>query len=76
MTEFIPSPQEKRDALIRDHTLDLLNALNERIGILEAYNGLSEALAKRFAKALSKIKQEEKQHIKVHSLLVASSGKD
>ena len=31
LTEFIPSPQEKRDGVLRDHTLELLANLDARI---------------------------------------------
>ena len=30
LTEFIPTPQEKRDGLIRDHALGLLENLHQR----------------------------------------------
>ena len=30
LTEFIPSPQEKREGILRDHTLDLLANLYRR----------------------------------------------
>ena len=35
LTEFIPSPQEKRDGLIRDHALGLLENLHQRLARLE-----------------------------------------
>lgn len=35
LTEFIPTPQEKRDGLIRDHALGLLENLHQRLARLE-----------------------------------------
>ncbi len=40
MTEFIPSPQEKRDGLIRDHILALLKNIHRRLTALEQKSGL------------------------------------
>jgi len=31
MTEFTPSPREKRESLIRDHVLELVGLLHERL---------------------------------------------
>ena len=31
LTEFIPSPQEKREGMIYDHVLDLVESLHQRI---------------------------------------------
>lgn len=35
MTEFIPSPQEKRDALVRDYSFQLLELLHKRLENIE-----------------------------------------
>jgi hypothetical protein len=35
LTEFIPSPREKREGLIRDHVLELTEDLHRRIERLE-----------------------------------------
>ena len=40
MTEFIPSPREKRDGIIRDHTLGLLENLHRRLERIERLGGL------------------------------------
>ena len=36
MTELIPSPQEKRDGVLRDHVVALLTNLDKRLGRTEA----------------------------------------
>lgn len=48
LTEFIPSPQEKRDGLIRDHALGLLENLHLRLARLERASGLPPDEAKAF----------------------------
>ena len=35
MTEFIPSPQEKREGLVRDHSFNLIENLHHRLSRLE-----------------------------------------
>ena len=43
LTEFIPTPQEKRDGLIRDHALGLLENLHQRLARLERASKLPAA---------------------------------
>lgn len=62
MTEFIPSPSEKRDGVIRNHVLDLLANLDERLRRIEEAVALPTDLAEEFALAMNRIRQEE-QHI-------------
>jgi hypothetical protein len=62
MTEFIPSPSEKRDGVIRNHVLDLLANLDSRIRCIEDRSEISSDLADEFALAMNRIRQEE-QHI-------------
>ena len=40
LTEFIPSPQEKRDGVLRDHTLELLANLDARMRRIEELHGI------------------------------------
>ena len=40
MTEFIPATKEKREGLIRDHTLGLLENLHQRLERIERLGGL------------------------------------
>lgn len=62
MTEFIPSPSEKRDGVIRNHALDLLVNLDARIRQLEHATGISPDLADEFVETMVRIQREE-QHV-------------
>jgi len=59
MTEFIPSPSEKRDGVIRNHVLDLLSNLDARIRRIEDAVGLPDDLADAFTDAMAHITHEE-----------------
>ena len=52
MTEYIPSPQEKREGLVRDHSFNLIENLHHRLSRLEEELGLplDEAKASDAAK--------------------------
>ena len=62
MTEFIPSPSEKRDGVIRNHVLDLLANLDARIRQLESAAGISSDLADEFNELMVRIEREE-EHV-------------
>jgi hypothetical protein len=59
MTEFIPSPKEKRDGVIRNHVLDLLVNLDARLRRIEEAVGLPIELSDAFTKAMARITREE-----------------
>ncbi|MBI2842747.1 MAG: VrlD [Armatimonadetes bacterium] len=59
MTEFIPSPSEKRDGVIRNHVLDLLANLDERVRRIEEAVGLPVDLSDEFTTAMTRITREE-----------------
>lgn len=59
MTEFIPSPAEKRDGVIRNHVLDLLANLDGRVRQLENAAGIDSGLAQQFTGAMAQIRSEE-----------------
>ena len=59
LTEFIPSPQEKRDGVLRDHTLELLANLDARMRRIEERHGISPNDAEEFAGLMARIKREE-----------------
>lgn len=69
LTEFIPSPQEKREGLIRDHVLGLLEKLHVRIKKLEQNTGLSLNEAKNFEDFLQHIKKDESRNHELHNRL-------
>ena len=70
MCEYIPSPKEKREGLIRDHTLNLMEKLHLRLERLESELGLPLEQAEDFTKALEKIRAEEHQNIEIHNELI------
>jgi hypothetical protein len=60
MTEFIPSPSEKRDGIIRNHVLNLLANLDARLRRLEHAAGISPDLAGQFSETMALIEHEER----------------
>ena len=66
LTELIPSPQEKRDASLRDHALELLANLDVRIGRIETHLGLSAEEAKEFRALMARIRREETEARRIH----------
>ena len=70
MTEFIPSPQEKRDGLIRDHALGLLENLHQRLARLERASGLPPDEAKAFVALLTRMRADESRNLELHTSLI------
>jgi len=70
MTEFIPSPQEKRGSLVRDNSLNLIENLHLRLKRLEEEFGLSLVEAKTCTDVLDKMKQDESRNKKIHTGLI------
>ena len=69
--EFIPTPQEKREAAIRDNVLDLLQNLHLRVERLEQMLGLHPCMAQEFRAVLERIAREEAEVSRAHSELRA-----
>jgi len=59
LTEFIPSPREKREYVIRDHALDLLANLDARLQRVEKVLNLPAEEAAAFAEIMKRIRREE-----------------
>ena len=59
LTEFIPSPQEKREGILRDHTLDLLANLDARMRCIEELHGIEPEAAEAFSELMALIRREE-----------------
>lgn len=59
LTEFIPSPREKREDVIRDHALDLLANLDARLQRVEKALNLPAEEAAAFAEIMKRIRREE-----------------
>ena len=69
MTEFIPSPQEKRDALVRDYSLQLLALLNHRLREIEEVLGFDLEAAVKCDELFTAIRHEENQNIELNMSL-------
>ncbi len=76
LTEFIPSPREKREGVIRDHVLGLVENLHRRIERLERKAGLPAGEAEVFAVLFSRIKTDEIRNYELHTSLITNSTKD
>ncbi|VBB41634.1 hypothetical protein TRIP_B120069 [uncultured Desulfatiglans sp.] len=59
LTEFIPSPQEKREGILRDHTLDLLANLDARMRRIEELHGIEPEAAEAFSELMALIRRQE-----------------
>ena len=66
LTELIPSPQEKRDGVLRDHALDLLANLDARLGRIEAEHGIAPEDAGEFRVLMERIRREETETRRIH----------
>ena len=71
MTEFIPSPQEKREGVLRDHALALLENLDARLRRIEAEFGLSEDEAAVFSNTMARIRREEAEARRINQKMIA-----
>jgi len=76
MTEFIPSPQEKRQGLVRDSSFNLIENLHHRLSRLEEELGLPLNEAEACSAFLDKIKQDETQNAAIHTSLIAGGSLD
>ena len=70
LTEFIPSPQEKREGLIRDHVLGLIENLNHRLERLEREAGLPIEEAEAFVALHKQIRADETHNLELHTNLI------
>jgi hypothetical protein len=76
LTEFIPSPQEKREGLIRDHILALVESLHRRIERLERVSGLPTKKSEAFAELLRRIRTDENQNLELHNSIITGGSVD
>ena len=76
MTELIPSPQEKREGVLRDHALALLGNLDARLGRIEAEHGLSSEEAEEFRALMARIRREETETRRIHGEQLAAGVSD
>ena len=59
MTEYIPTPREKREALVRDHFTEVVELLHKRLVRLEQAFDLPEEDAEACTSLLGRIREEE-----------------
>ncbi len=71
MTEFIPSPQEKREGLVRDHSFNLIENLHNRLQRLETELGLPLEDAEACSAFLEKLKQDESRNTAINNELLS-----
>ena len=76
MTELIPSPQEKREGVLRDHALALLANLDIRLRRIEAEHGLSSDEAEEFRSLMARIRREETEARRLHGEQLAAGVSD
>ena len=70
LTEFIPSPREKREGVIRDHILGMVENLHRRIERLEHEAGLPDKESEAFAELFNHLMTDEDHNLKLHSSLI------
>ena len=70
MTEYIPSPREKREALVRDHFTEVVELLHKRLARFEQEFGLPEDEAQACVSLLARIREEERQACVLNRRLV------
>ncbi len=61
MTEYIPTPREKREALVRDHFTEVVELLHKRLIRIEQAFDLPEEDAEACASLLARIREEEQR---------------
>ena len=61
MTEYIPTPREKREALVRDHFTEVVELLHKRLVRLEQAFDLPEEDAEACTSLLARIREEEQR---------------
>ena len=76
MTEFIPSPQEKREGLVRDHSFNLIENLHQRLYRLETELGLPLEDAEDCSTFLEKLKQDESENIDINIRVLLKNTKE
>lgn len=70
LTEFIPSPREKREGLIRDHVLGLMENLHRRLERLERKAGLPDKESEAFSALFQRIRSDELRNLELHNNLM------
>jgi len=72
LTEFIPSPREKREAVIRDYALHLIVNLDARLRRIETELGLPAKDASAFTDIMKRIQRQETETRQINRKLLES----
>jgi len=73
MTEFIPSPQEKREGLVRDYVFELLLNLHLRLERIEKQGELDRREGNDFLLLFKQIGKAESQNLELHREIILKS---
>lgn len=77
LTEYIPSPQEKREDVLRDYALELLENLDTRLRRIEKELSLSPVGSETFSNIMVGIRREETETSRINrEILTAGSHYD
>ena len=72
MTEFIPSPREKREGMLRDYALELLENLDTRLRRIEEELGLSSVGSEAFSNIMVSIRREKCETSRINREILAA----
>lgn len=76
MTEYIPTPREKREALVRDHFAELAELFHRRLTRIEERLGLPGTEAVSCGDLLEHIRNEEKHTVQLNQELRETAGQE
>jgi hypothetical protein len=71
LTEFIPSPQEKREGVLRDYALELYENLGTRLRHIENKLGLPSDGSDDFLNIMARIRREEAETSRINREILA-----
>ena len=74
MTEYIPTPREKREALVRDHFGELAELFQRRLSRIEERLGLPGTEAVSCGNLLERIRNDEKHTVQLNRELRKNAG--
>lgn len=69
MTEYIPTPKEKREALVRDHFTEVVELLHKRLVRIEQAFDLPAEDAETCNSLLARIREEEQRTLLLNQSL-------
>lgn len=72
LIEFIPTPREKREGVLRDYALELLENLDTRLRHIEKEFGLSSIGSQAFSNIVALIRREESETSRINREILAA----